>query len=160
MKYRRLSRLACLLLCGVALAGCQRSQPGGEGADSNAAVVANNLRFQALNIGRSVEPDGTVVPTTLFTPQNRIIASVLTKNAAKDAPMEVQLIAMANGRVVSKLSRSVSPEGDASTNFEFKKAGPWPLGRYVVEARLSGKLQASQPIEVVAELPPGAPPRK
>lgn len=136
------------------MAACDRATSDASAIQTQTPAKNASLGFQALNVGTKVQESGAVEPNTLFLPTDEIVASVITRDAAEDVPVEVRLVALANGSVRAKVSEQVSTQGRAETNLTFKKDGPWPVGRYQVEATLAGKLEASQPIEVRADLPP------
>ncbi|RDZ29497.1 hypothetical protein [Lysobacter silvisoli] len=148
------AKLMTVLAVALAVSACK---PGTESADT-AAAAPQALTFQALDVGKSVGTDQAVQPLTLFAPEDKLIASIKTQGVAKDQALAVKLVAMANGQSVSEANRSVSPSGATTTNLEFPKNGPWPLGRYVVEATLNGKPAGRQEIEVSGSLPAEAAP--
>ncbi|MEG3791450.1 hypothetical protein V1318_15080 [Lysobacter sp. CCNWLW3] len=142
------------MTAAVLATACTSSDKAG-GSDATAAAAVAS--FQALDIGKAVAADQSVQPLTLFTPDDKLVASIKTQGAAKDQAIAIKLIAMANGQSVSEANRSVSPTGAATTNLEFPKNAPWPLGRYVVEATFNGKPAGRQEIEVRSDVP--APPQ-
>lgn len=152
MKYKSASRVIPLILAIAALTtACQGEKGASVAASMSESATA--LSFSALDVGNAVDNDQTVRPTTMFVPTDKIIASVRTKGAAKDLPVAAKLIAMANGQALGELSQKVTTTGAATTNLEFGQATPWPVGRYVVEVAINGKLEGRQEIEVREQLP-------
>lgn len=146
-------KIICVVWLAIVLCvpGCG-SKSGAPGAiDATSGQLA--LRFQALNVGKVVAADRSVPPLTLFEPKDKIIASVLTRGVATDAPLSARLIAMTNGQVMGEQGHALTAAGPTTTNLEFPRSDSWPVGRYVVEVTLNGKLEGRQEIEVTQNLP-------
>lgn len=151
------SQLVLFFFAGAMfLSACKPADKGAEvtGATNSASTT---LKFQALNVGQKINTDQSVAAQTMFKPDDKIIASVQTNDAAKDVLISAKLIAMSNGQVLADMSRKVTTTGSSYTNFEFPKAGSWTLGRYQTEASINGKFQARQEIEVRQDGPPRPP---
>lgn len=150
--------LSAVLAVSFFVTGCAQKGDGEKAAEAKVVQARSPaLSLFALNVGNSQQTDGSVFPTTLFLPTDKLIASVSTKGQAVSVPVTAKLIAMANGQVVGEVSKSITTSIDATSNFEFSKQMPaWAIGRYLVEVSIDGKKAGQQEIEVVQALPAGA----
>ena len=143
-----------LVLLGAALvstlAACGKKEVSDASAVRQADKQVEPIGFVALAVGKSVATDGTVVPLTVFVPDNKIIASVRTKGSGVGTVVTARLIEMSNGSVVDSQKQVNDLAGSSSVNIEFSRRFPWTVGRYLVEASVNGKLGARQEIEVMA----------
>jgi hypothetical protein len=144
----RLVLLGAILVS--ALASCAKKEVFDLVAAQQADKQGEPIGFVALAVGTSVAADGNVVPLTVFTTSNKIIASVRTKGAGVGTVVAVRLIEMSNGSVVGARKQVRDLAGSSSVNIEFSQRSPWIVGRYLVEASVNGKLEARQEIEVAA----------
>jgi hypothetical protein len=114
--------LVVVLALGLATSACRSRDP---------------IRATGFQLGRSVNPDGTVGGhTTRFKPGDTIYASVLTTGSGS-ATIAVRW--MFAGRVVSEPRRDVSYKGDAATEFHIQNSGGFPVGNYAVEILVGGE---------------------
>ena len=94
------------------------------------------IRATGIQLGRSVNPDGTVGGhTTRFKPNDTIYASVLTTGSGSAAISARWTYA---GRVVGEPRREVRYRGDAATEFHIQNNGGFPPGDYSVELFVDG----------------------
>jgi len=150
--------LGIVVLSGLlGVSGCKPSPPVSERTTAAAQATAPALTFFALNVGNSVKEDQSVSPLTMFSPKDRLIASVQTKGAAKDVQLAAKLISMTNGQTAGDSNQKIATTGPATTNLEFKNEGAWAVGRYLVEVTINGKLEGRQEIEVRENVPPVTP---
>lgn len=152
--------LAAVLATSFVVTACAQKVETEKAADTKAArATAPSLSLFALNVSSSQQADGSVTPTTLFLPDDKLIASINTKGKATSVPVTATLVAMADGRVLDEVGKSVTTSVDATTNFEFSRQAPaWAIGRYLVTVNIDGKKAGQQEIEVVQSLPEGARP--
>ena len=76
--------------------------------------------------------------TDTFTPRDTIFASVHTTGTGQNA----QVIArwtFQDGQQVSEGTESISPTGDAYTEFHIAKPSGWPAGKYTLHVLLNGQ---------------------
>ncbi len=113
--------LAALVLC-ASLAGCGL----GEG-----------LQFASIQLGRSLNADGTVANhTNSFASNDTIYVVVLTTGVGSG---EIGVRWMYGGRVVGEPKKQVSYRDDAATEFHLQSANGFPPGEYTVEAFFNGQ---------------------
>jgi hypothetical protein len=104
------------------------------------------LQFDLLQLGRSINPDGTVGShTTVFKTRDTIYASVLTKNSGAGTIGVRWTFA---GRLVGEPSKPVRYKGAAATEFHLANSGGFPLGEYKVEALIDGTVVGSRTFHV------------
>ena len=95
------------------------------------------LQFDALQLGRSVNPDHTVANhTTTFSPKDTIYASVLTSNTGSGT---ISVRWTFRGRAVDEPSKQVRFKGAGVTEFSLANAGGFPVGDYKVEVFIDGQ---------------------
>jgi hypothetical protein len=119
-----------LLAC---LAGCGSSQP---------------LRVTSLQLGRSVNADGTIGNfTTSFAPSDTIYVSVVTTGVGSGT---LGVRWMFAGRVVGEPKKQVSYRDVAATEFHLQSGSGFPPGEYTVEAFLDGQSVGTRTFRVEA----------
>jgi len=150
--------VAAVLAASFVVAACAKKADTEKIADTKAAQAKSPaLSLFALNVSSGQQADGSVVPSTLFLPDDKLIASINTKGNATTVPVTATLIAMADGRVLDAVDKRITTSVDATTNFEFSRRAPaWAIGRYLVTVSIDGKKAGQQEIEVVQSLPEGA----
>lgn len=127
------ARLPAVVLF-VILAGCGSNQ---------------GLRVTSIQLGRSVNADGTVAGhTTRFTPGDTVYVSVLTSGAGS-ASVGVRWIYA--GRVLGEPKKQVSYRDAAVTEFHLQSASGFPPGDYTVEVFLDGRSAGSRQFRVETE---------
>jgi hypothetical protein len=115
-------RAVWALLFAAASAGC--------GSDAK-------LHFEAMQLGRTLNPDGTVGNnTTTFRTKDTIYVSVLTANAGAGT---VGARWTFSGRLVGEPSKPVRYKGASATEFHLANSSGFPLGEYRVEAFIDGE---------------------
>ncbi|HET9817811.1 MAG TPA: hypothetical protein VFP92_01430 [Rhodanobacteraceae bacterium] len=101
----------------------------------------------SVDLGTAVGANQEVTsPTTTFTPQDTIYASVSTLgsgNATLEAKWTYQ-----DGQSVKDDTKSIAPTGPATTAFSISKPDGWPVGDYHVKISLDGKQVASKDFSV------------
>ena len=119
---------ACLLVIAVAgLAGC-----------------GSDLRVTTIQLGRSLNADGTVAShTTTFQPDETVYASIVTAGAGSGT---ISVRWTYAGRVVGEPKKEV--RGAGATEFHLQNAGGFPLGEYTVEAFFDGQSAGSRSFKV------------
>jgi len=101
-----------------------------------AACSRGPLTVETIQIGRSLNSDNSVAAhTTRFRPKDTMYASVLT-TARGSGTLTAKW--MFGGRMVSEVSKDVSYNDQAATEFHFSAADGFPAGDYSVEILLDG----------------------
>ena len=92
----------------------------------------------AVNLGTTVGADQKVTAaSTTFGTKDVIYAAIDTENAAKDVVLNAKWT-FQDGQTVHEETNTISPEGNATTNFKLSNSNPWPAGKYKVEISLNG----------------------
>jgi hypothetical protein len=100
-------------------------------------LSAEKLGFDALQLGRSLNPDNTVANhTTTFKPKDTIYASVLTSTIGEGT---IAVRWTFQGRIVGEPSKHVRYKGPAATEFSLTNSGGFPAGNYKVEVFIDGQ---------------------
>jgi hypothetical protein len=121
--------VACLV--AIACAGCQPDA---------------KLLFDTIQLGRSLNPDGTVAQQTVaFKTKDTIYLSVQTKNAGAGTVSARWTFA---GRLVGEPSKQVRYKGAAATEFHLANSSGFPPGDYKVEAFIDGAPVAERTFRV------------
>ena len=117
-----MGRLITAAVLSVACAGC---------------LSGGTLEFDALQLGRSLNPDNTIAShTTTFKPTDTIYASVLTSSIGAGT---ISVRWTFEGRVVAEPSKQVRYKGPSATEFSLTNAGGFPTGNYKVEVLIDGQ---------------------
>jgi hypothetical protein len=91
-----------------------------------------------VDMGRHIGADkGISDKTDDFAPGDTIYASVHTTGAATGKALAAKWT-FENGTTVHEESQSISPTGDAITEFHIVKPGGWPKGKYTFHLLVDG----------------------
>ena len=134
----------------LSAAACKKSKPanytdtaGGAVAPSTTAAPtatpsSNALAVKDLSLGRKLGTDKKVSDETdTFKPTETIYASVHTAGVAQGAKLTARWT-FENGQLVNERSETISPNGDAYTEFHISKPSGWPEGKYTLHVLLNG----------------------
>lgn len=115
-------RLAFIPLVLAVALGCKPTEP---------------LRIDAIQLGRSLNPDNTVSKhSTLFKSNDTVYASILTPEAGSG---NIGVRWMYQGRLVDEPTKSVSYKSAAATSFNLQNGNGLPPGDYSVQVLLDGE---------------------
>ena len=140
------------LALSASVLGCARDND----ADVDSAAVARGtidtaataLRVTDVNLGRRVGADNRITDgTDDFNPRDTIYASVETSGTASGATITARWT-FQDGQVVDESSKTISPSGNAVTEFHIMKPGGWPVGRYRVAILVNGTQVEDEEFEV------------
>ena len=142
----RLVRSAACAIALVLAVACKKENQettpqGAGGAVVPPATTTQPAAFQVADVklGNKLDANKQVTNTTdTFTPRDTIFASVHTTGAAQNAQV-VARFTFQDGQTVSERTESVSPTGDAYTEFHMAKASGWPAGKYTLHVLLNGQ---------------------
>ena len=110
----------------------------GTGAPGRAGDVAITGVFD-VQLGRSVGADKHVAnPTDTFAPADTIYASVHTTGTAQNATVAAHWT-FQDGQTVNDQTETISPTGDAYTEFHISKPSGWPAGKYTLHVMVNGQ---------------------
>lgn len=155
MKANRISAALFIALAAtVALAGCKKKEevvvaPPVVTEPAPMMAPAPAVTATSVSVGNAAAADKSVASVSTFGPRDVIIVSVRTDattvtNAAIDAKLTYQ-----DGQTAGEQTVNVVATDAGTTNLEFTKATPWPVGMYTVDVTLDGQPAGmSQQIEV------------
>lgn len=141
MSVRIPSSFAVVGLAGlIALGACSKKDEVKVDSPAAATPIAvetpKALEVGDIDMGRHVGPDKKITDKTDdFAPKDTIYASVDTKNAGT-GKLTVRWN-FEDGKVVHTDSQTVSPTGDATTEFHIVKPGGFPVGKYTLHVMLN-----------------------
>ena len=139
--------LALLAACGKKDADTAQTSSGSIGAGSTTST-AGALRVADITVGRGVGADKRIsVESSEFRPADTIFVSVHTTGVASGTPLTARW-SFQDGQQVDERTETISPTGDAYTEFHVAKASGWPAGRYTVRILLNGQEAASKEFTV------------
>ena len=128
---RKLTSLLSLTLVAATLLACGLGQ---------------NLKFTSIQLGRAINPDGTVsANTTTFAPQDTAYVSVHTTGAGSGT---IRVKWTLGSRVLGEPEKQVKYTDTAATEFHLQSADGFPVGDYNVEVFFNGQSVASRPFHV------------
>ena len=135
-----------LTLFTVAAIGCRKEEV--PPADSAAAAPAPPPAAMVTTIetGKHIDANKRIVDTaTAFAPRDTMYVSVLT--AARGAGT-ITVKWSLYGRVLHEVTKKLSYNGQAATDFRFQAADGFPVGDYTVEVILDGKTIETRRVKV------------
>lgn len=92
-----------------------------------------------ISLGRSVSGDKRIADQTdTFSPRDTIYASVHTTGTSQNANLAARWTYQ-DGQVVTQNNETISPTGDAYTEFHIFKPSGWPTGRYTLHLLVNGQ---------------------
>lgn len=150
----RLQRMlgAAALIALVGATACNKKEaPTIGGMDTTMAMPSTNLSVTGIELGKAVGVDKRVsMPMTTFGTRDTIYASVATSGAPPTATLSAVWSFSQDGQtaVVDSSTQSISPTGDAVTEFHVSRADAWPTGTYKVEVFANGASAGSRDFEV------------
>ena len=144
MHIRLLGRSILALTLAAVLSTACRENPGATGTTGTGVGV----RVSQIDIGRSLNADKTINDNTdSFKPNDAIYASIVTEGSAATATLKARWTYQ-DGQVVNESTQTITPTGNARTEFHISKPDGWPTGKYKLEAFLNGSSSATKDFEV------------
>jgi hypothetical protein len=128
-----MARLAACVFVAIALVtGCRPSEP---------------LTITAIQTGKSLNSDNSIAThSTTFRAQDKTMyVSVLT--GARGSGV-IMVRWMLGGRAMHEVSKDVSYNDQAATDFRFQTADAFPRGEYTIEVLLDGKPAGTRSVRV------------
>jgi hypothetical protein len=133
-----LAALLTLAACGKGSQNDQNNTPQ-TSSGSIAPETTSSLQVADVNLGKSIGANKEISnSTTTFTPRDTIYASVHTTGTAQNATLTARWMYQ-DGQVVNERTESISPSGDAYTEFHVSKPSGWPAGNYTLHVLLNGQ---------------------
>ena len=132
--------VAVTLAAFVAAGACSKKDNASDSQTAAGAVVDTANRPAAVAdvaLGKHVDAGKRVTDATNdFAPKDTVFASVHTTG---DRTMKLTARWMfQDGQVVDERSETISPRGDAYTEFHIVKPTGWPPGKYTLHVLLDG----------------------
>ena len=138
--FARSTRLiaVCSAAALVSVAGCSKDKGGY--ADTPAKMpAATGVSVVDIDMGRHIGPDKKITDKTDdFAPSDTIYGSIHTSGTATNVAV-VGRWTFENGTAVDERTNTISPTGDANTEFHVMKPGGWPKGKYTLHILIDGK---------------------
>ena len=146
LSYNRAMRPVVAALAFLALAGCGKKEEQATPQGAGGAVVppATSAQPAALSvtevrIGKKIDANKQIADQTdNFSPKDTVFASVHTTGTAQNAQI-VGRWTFQDGQVVDERTESISPTGDAYTEFHIAKPSGWPAGKYTLHVLVNGQ---------------------
>jgi len=111
-----------------------------------ACGLGQNLQFTSIQLGRAINPDGTVsANTTSFAPHDTAYVSVHTTGAGSGT---IKVKWTLGSRVLGEPEKQVKYTDTAATEFHLQSADGFPIGDYNVEVFFNGQSVANRPFHV------------
>jgi hypothetical protein len=133
--------VAAALAVLVALGACSKKDNAAVDSQTAAGAVADTtnhtIAVADVALGRHVDAGKRVSDATSeFAPKDTVFASVHTTG---DRTMKITARwTYQDGQVVDETSETISPRGDAYTEFHIVKPSGWPAGKYTLHVLLDG----------------------
>ena len=135
--------ILALTLAAVLSVACTEN-PGATGTTG----TGSGVRVSQIDMGRSLNADKTINDNTdSFKPNDAIYASIVTEGSAATATLKARWTYQ-DGQVVNESTQTITPTGNARTEFHISKPDGWPTGKYKLEAFLNGSSSATKDFEV------------
>jgi hypothetical protein len=101
-----------------------------------------------IDMGRHIDAEKKISDKTDdFAPADTIYASVHTMGAASNKAIAAKWT-FEDGQTVDEHSTTISPTGDAYTEFHIVKPSGWPKGKYTVHIMIDGAEARTKEITV------------
>lgn len=148
---RLIAGSALVLLAGVFTTGCSKKEAT---VDTTATAPASTSALPAafsvidVDMGRHIDADKKISDKTDdFAPSDTIYASVHTSGAATNQTM-IGRWTFQDGQTVDERSTTISPTGDAYTEFHIVKPSGWPKGKYTLHVLVNGSEARTKDVTV------------
>jgi hypothetical protein len=142
MRTRLAAGLAPVLAAFV-IAGCN-NRP----ADNTTGTTGRGIEVEEIDIGRSLNGDKSIGDNTAsFKPNDTIYLSIKTDGSASSAQLRTRWL-FSDGQVVDESTQTISPTGEARTEFHIAKPDGFPPGQYKAEVYLNGQPAGTKEFEV------------
>ena len=138
--------ILALTLAAVLSAACTRSSENS--GTTGTTGTGDSVRVSQIDLGRSLNADKTINDNTdSFKPNDTIYASIATEGTAPTATLKARWTYQ-EGQVVNESTQTITPTGNARTEFHISKPDGWPTGKYKLETFLNGSSAATKDFEV------------
>ena len=135
-------RATTLALALLALGACGKKSNDTSAQTSGGAIAPasnNSVQVADVTIGRGVSADKHVANLSdTFAARDTIYASIHTTGAAPNTNLTARWT-FQDGQVVDERTETISPSGDAYTEFHISKPSGWPAGKYTLHVLVNGQ---------------------
>lgn len=123
----------------VGACGKKTSDTSAQTSGGAIAPSSNAVQVADVTLGRGVTADKHVAnQSDSFTARDTIVASVHTTGAAPNTNLTARWT-FQDGQVVDERTETISPSGDAYTEFHISKPSGWPTGKYTLHVLVNGQ---------------------
>jgi hypothetical protein len=140
--HNRITPVAALFLALiVGASACGRKENATTGDTAGGAVEASTpVRVADVTLGKGIGADKRVTnETDTFGTRDTIYASVRTTGGSGSGSQQITARwTFQDGQVVDERTETISPSGEAYTEFHISKPSGWPAGKYTVRVLLNG----------------------
>ena len=117
----------------------KKEQPATETSSGAIGPASTSVQVADVTLGRSVSADKRVADQAdTFASRDTIYASVHTTGTSQNANL-VARWTYQDGQVVTESNETISPTGDAYTEFHIFKPSGWPAGKYTLHVFVNGQ---------------------
>ena len=135
-------RATTLALALIVIGACGKKSNDTSAQTSGGAIAPasnNTVQVADVALGRGVSADKHVAnQSDTFTARDTIYASIHTTGAAPNTKLAARWT-FQDGQVVDERTETISPTGDAYTEFHISKPTGWPAGRYTLHVLVNGQ---------------------
>lgn len=135
-------RATTLTLALIVIGACGKKSNDTSAQTSGGAIApASNSSVQVADValGRGMSADKRVAnQTDAFAARDTIYASVHTTGAAPNTNLTARWT-FQDGQTVDERTETISPSGDAYTEFHISKPSGWPAGKYTLHVLVNGQ---------------------
>jgi len=138
---RAVARTMPLVLSLIVVAACGKKsdQPTTQASGGAIAPAPGTVQVADITVGRGISADKHVInPTSAFATRDTLVASVHTTGSAPNTQLTARWTYQ-DGQVVNERTETISPNGDAYTEFHISKPTGWPAGKYTVHILVNGQ---------------------
>ena len=136
---RRTMTLAAAISLVGACGKKSQQQPATETSGGAIAPASGAVQVADVTLGRGISADKRVAnPTNSFSPSDTIAASVHTTGSASSVAIAARWTYQ-DGQLVNERTETISPNGDALTEFHISKPSGWPTGNYTLHVLVNGQ---------------------
>ena len=128
-----------LALTVIGACGKKSNDSSTQSAGGAIAPASNTVQVADVALGRGVSADKHVAnQSDTFAARDTIYASVHTTGAAPNTNLTARWT-FQDGQVVDERTETISPTGDAYTEFHISKPSGWPAGKYTLHVLVNGQ---------------------
>lgn len=140
IRHRTLTRATAVALMLVAAAACGKKANENTSETSPGTIApATTVQVADVDLGKGVGADKHVTDKSdEFKPNDTIYASIHTTGTAQNATITTRWM-YEDGQLVNERTESISPTGDAYTEFHVAKSSGLPEGKYTIHVLVNGQ---------------------